>query len=228
MVARSQQCRDDLDMSNERESSEDNSDLDPSDVAQRRTLIKVLFINLAQAIVVGVVGALADSTSLMGAALDNFADGIVYGLSIYAVGHTVIAKARVARLSGTFLILLAVGLLIEVLRRFFAAGEPIGLAMIIVALANAATNLFCLRLLRSYQNEDVHLRASWIFTTNDMYVNLGIAASGVAVILFQSSLPDLLIGLVVVAIAFKGGWEILGQARDARRSEASTTSGPRS
>jgi len=42
-------------MSNERESSEDNSDLDPSDVAQRRTLIKVLFINLAQAIVVGVV-----------------------------------------------------------------------------------------------------------------------------------------------------------------------------
>ena len=156
-------------MSNERESSEDNSDLDPSDVAQRRTLIKVLFINLAQAIVVGVVGALADSTSLMGAALDNFADGIVYGLSIYAVGHTVIAKARVARLSGTFLILLAVGLLIEVLRRFFAAGEPIGLAMIIVALANAATNLFCLRLLRSYQNEDVHLRASWIFTTNDMW-----------------------------------------------------------
>jgi len=107
-------------MSNERESSEDNFELDPSDAAQRRTLLKVLFINLAQAIVVGVAGALADSTSLMGAALDNFADGIVYGLGIYAVGHTVVAKARVARLSGTFLILLAVGLLIEVLRRFFA------------------------------------------------------------------------------------------------------------
>ncbi|MFT0546270.1 cation transporter [Allopusillimonas ginsengisoli] len=216
------------DISDERESGEDNSELDPNDAGQRRALIKVLFINLAQAIVVGAIGVLANSTSLMGAALDNFADGIVYGLSIYAVGHTVVAKARVARLSGTFLIVLAVGLLLEVLRRFFAAGEPIGSVMIIVALANAATNLFCLRLLRSYRHEDVQLRASWIFTTNDMYVNLGIAASGVAVILFQSSLPDLLIGLVVVAIALKGGWEILEQARDALRPATSTTSGPRS
>lgn len=47
IVARNQQCRDGLDMSNERESSEDNFELDPSDAAQRRTLLKVLFINLA-------------------------------------------------------------------------------------------------------------------------------------------------------------------------------------
>src|SRR3546814_21028154 len=49
----------------------------------------------------------------------------------------------------------------------------------------------------------VNLHASWIFTTNDMIANAGIAVSGVAIIFFKSPLPDLLIGLVVAGIALK-------------------------
>ncbi|MFW7342333.1 cation transporter [Pollutimonas sp. H1-120] len=204
-------------------SGEGDSKLDASNAAQRRTLTWVFAINLAQALIVGVVGMMADSTGLMGAALDNLADGLVYAVSIYAVGRSIVAKARAARLSGFFLVALAAGLLVEVLRRFVAGGEPAGIVMIIAAMANAATNLFCLRLLRSHRQAGVHLQASWIFTTNDMFANVGIAISGAAVIVFNSPLPDLLIGLVVVCIAFKGGWEILEQARDAGRSDDSVT-----
>ena len=93
--------------------------------------------------------------------------------------------------------------------------------MIVAAIANAATNLVCLRLLRAHRKEWVNLQASWIFTTNDMLSNAGIAASGVAVMVFKSPLPDLLIGLVVAGIALKGGWEILEQARDANRAATS-------
>ena len=92
--------------------------LDASNAAERRTLIQVLSINFLQVIVAGAVGVVAQSTGLLGAALDNLGDAAVYAISIYAVGRTVVAKARVARLSGIILIVLGLELLVEVLRRF--------------------------------------------------------------------------------------------------------------
>lgn len=191
--------------------------LDASNAAERKTLLWVLGINFLQVIVAGFVGVIADSAGLLGAALDNLADAGVYVVSIYAVGRTVAAKARVARLSGVLLIVLGLALLVEVLRRFFMGAGPIGSAMIVTAIANAATNLLCLRLLRAHRDQGVHLKASWIFTTNDMLANAGIVASGAAVMIFRSPLPDLIIGLVVVGIVLKGGWDILKEAREAQR-----------
>jgi Co/Zn/Cd efflux system component len=46
-----------------------------------------------------------------------------------------------------------------------------------------------------------------------MLANLGIAASGVAVMIFRSPIPDLLIGLAIVVVVFKGGLEILREAK---------------
>lgn len=207
-------------MSPERNAEEIEPRLDPRDAAERRTLKWVLGINFSQVVLAGAVGFVADSAGLLGAALDNLADAAVYVVSLYAVGHSVAAKARAARLSGVLLIVLAVGLLGEVIRRFVGGSEPIGLAMILTAVVNAATNVVNLRLLRSHRERGVHLKASWIFTTNDMLANLGIVLSGIAVMVFKSPLPDLLIGLVVVGIVIWGGWEILNQARAADSGSA--------
>lgn len=198
---------------------------DEGDVAEESVLKWLLGINLSQVIVAGAVGIVADSTGLLGAALDNLADAAVYVVSLYAVGRTVVAKSRAARLSGVLLIALAVGLFGEVIRRFVGGAEPIGLAMIVTAIANAGTNLIGLRLLRSHRDRGVHLKASWIFTANDMIVNLGIVASGVAVMVLKSPLPDLLIGLVLVGVIIKGGWEILEHAKEARRAADSAAEG---
>jgi Co/Zn/Cd efflux system component len=189
--------------------------LDPANAAERQTLVWVLAINFSQFLGAGFVGIVAASTGLLGAALDNLADSAVYAVSLYAVGRSADAKRVAARLSGILLMTLALGLLIEVLRRFYVGGEPYGLAMILTAIVNAGTNLFCLRLLRAHKNEGVHLKASWIFTTNDMLANLGIVASGMAVMIFHSPVPDLLIGLAIVVIVFRGGLEILREAKGA-------------
>ena len=199
----------------ENQQEEGEIELDASDAAERRTLIWVLAINFLQVFVAGVVGVLADSTGLLGAALDNLGDAGVYAVSLYAVGRTIVAKVRVARLSASLLIALGLALFVEVLRRFFVGAEPIGLAMIVTALANAALNVVCLKLLRSHRDRGVHLKASWIFTTNDMLANAGIVASGAAVMFFASPLPDLIIGLLVGGIVLKGGWNILKEAHDA-------------
>ncbi len=203
-------------MSATRQQEEDEIQLDASNAAERKTLLRVLSINFRQAGVAGFIGIFADSTSLLGAALDNLADAGVYAVGIYAVGRTIAAKVRVARVSGVLLIVLGLALLAEVVRRFFMGAEPIGLAMILTATANVATNLFCLRLLRLHREQGVHMKASWIFTSNDMLVNAGIAISGAAVMLVGSPFPDLIVGLVVSGIVLKSGWDILKEARAAQ------------
>lgn len=198
--------------------AQDEIELDARNEAERRTLRWVLIINLSQVVLAGTVGIIADSAGLLGAALDNLGDAAVYAVSLYTVGRTAVAKARAAQLSGVLLTVAGLGLLGEVVRRFVGGSEPIGLAMIFTAIVNAATNLLNLRLLRSHRERGVHLKASWIFTTNDMFANLGIVLSGLAVMILGSPVPDLVIGVIVVGIVLHGAWEILTEARQARRA----------
>ena len=193
---------------------DDEPRLNAENAEERRTLKWVLGINCTQVAVAGGVGIIAQSTGLLGAALDNVGDAAVYAVSLYAVGKTMAAKVRAARLSGVLLIVSALLLLAEVVRRFIGGSEPVGVAMIVAALVNAATNIANLHLLRAHRKQGVHFRASWIFTTNDMWANLGVAFSGLAVMTFNSALPDLLIGMVVGAVVIKGAWEILSDARE--------------
>jgi Co/Zn/Cd efflux system component len=194
---------------------EDAHHLDASQAADRRILMLVLLINLAQSVAGVGTGLWASSTALIGAALDNLADASVYGVSLYAVGRSAAIKVRAARLSGWLLIGLAVMLLVEVLRRFFGGEPPVGPAMMAMAVVNAALNLVCLRLLKRHRGEDVNFKASAIFTGNDSIVNLGIVLSGALVMWWGSNLPDLVLGVVVSAIAANGGREILAEAAEA-------------
>ena len=184
---------------------------------QRRVLAMVLAINLIQSAGGLAVGVVASSTALIGAALDNLADASVYAVSLYAIGRSSIAKARVARISGWLLIVFAAMLLLEVVRRFFYETEPIGTAMMIMAAINLALNFVCLRLLSRHEADNVNFRASAIFTNNDSLANLGIVVSGLLIHWLETPIPDLLIGLVVAYIALQGGREILAEARQAAR-----------
>lgn len=183
--------------------------------SEQRALGWVLAINMAQAAIVGGLGWWAQSTGLMGSALDNLGDAFVYAISLFVVGRGLAAKVRVARLSGVLLIVFAGLLFFEVGRRFFTGSDPIGPIMIAVAIASALTNMLCMWFLKSHRESGVHLQASWIFTTNDMLVNSAIALSGLAVILFNSPYPDLIIGLGVVVVVVRSGFEILEKAREA-------------
>ncbi|MFG6432856.1 cation transporter [Roseateles sp. LYH14W] len=191
------------------------STMDANQADDRRILLTVLLINLGQCAGGVAVGVWASSTALIAAALDNLADASVYAVSLYAVGRAAAIKVRAARLSGWLLIALAALLLVEVLRRFFGGEPPLGPAMMVMAAVNAALNLVCLKLLKRHQGDDVNFKASAIFTSNDSIVNLAIVLSGGLVMWWESNLPDLILGLIVAAIAANGGREILVEASEA-------------
>ena len=53
------------------------------------------------------------------------------------------------------------------------------------------------------------MKASWIFSTNDVLANLGVIGAGLLVGLTQSRFPDLVIGTIIAAIVMIGALRIL-------------------
>lgn len=200
-------------------SSEQESAPEASNERDRKILRSVLAINLGQCVVGILVGAWAGSTAVVGAALDNLSDASVYAVSLYAVGRSTHTKVRAARMSGWLMVGLAVLLLVEILRRFLGGEQPLGLAMIVMAAANAALNIVCLRILARHRGEDVNFKASAIFTSNDSYINMAIVLSGVLVMWLGSNWPDLVLGIIAAGFAANGGKEILEEARKTAAAE---------
>jgi Co/Zn/Cd efflux system component len=176
---------------------------------ESRTLKILLVINAGMFLLEAVAGWWGESTGLLADSLDMFADASVYGVALYAVGRSPRLQSGAATASGWIQISLGAGVLVEVLRRFVLGSEPISLLMMGVGSLALAANLGCLALLAKHRTGGAHMRASWIFSTNDVIANFGVILSGLLVMAFASRIPDLIIGAIVSAMVVRGGLRIL-------------------
>lgn len=175
-------------------------------------VLKLLFlINGLMFFIEIFVGLISDSLGLVAGSLDMLSDAIAYGINFYAVGMSLIVKQKATRMSGYFQMLLSLGVILEAIRRFFYNSEPLGEYMIVISAVALMANLLCLSLLYKHRHghEEVHLKASWIFSTNDVFVNLGIILAGVLIIVSGSHVFDLIIGIIVGLIVLRGAIIIL-------------------
>lgn len=181
------------------------------DKNQRKLLWIVLAINFAFFGIEMTTGIISKSMGLVADSLDMLADSFVYGISLFAVGGTLIRKKRVAKLAGYFQILLAVIGFVEVLRRFLGVEElPNFSTMIIVSILALIANGTCLFLLqKSRSKNEAHMKASMIFTSNDIIINLGVITAGLLVHWLDSSIPDLIVGTIVFLLVIQGAIRIL-------------------
>ena len=197
-----------------REAAVESGADDAADASQRKLLYIVLAINAVLFAVELCVGWIAQSMGLIADSLDMLADAFVYGLSLYAIGRSAGNKRRVAAISGYLQLALAASGLIEVVRRFLGAGdEPSFGLMIGMSIVSFIGNIAALMILQRGRSEEVHMRASWIFTSNDVLVNLGVLVAGLLVYATSSRLPDLLIGAIVFCLVGYGAFRILRLAR---------------
>ena len=178
---------------------------------QKKLLWSVLTINFAFFIIEMTTGLISKSMGLVADSLDMLADSFVYGISLLAVGGTLIKKKRIAKLAGYFQITLAIIGFVEVLRRFFGDEKlPDFSTMIIVSIFALTANGICLYILqKSKSKEEAHLKASMIFTSNDVIINLGVIIAGIMVKWLSSNKPDLIIGTIVFALVIQGAFRIL-------------------
>ena len=177
---------------------------------QKKLLWTVLAINFAFFLIEMTTGLISKSMGLVADSLDMLADAFVYGISLFAVGGTLIRKKRIAEIAGYFQITLAVIGFMEVLRRFFGVEKmPDFSTMIIVSVFALIANGICLYLLQKSKSKEAHMQASMIFTSNDVVINLGVITAGVLVNWLDSSKPDLIIGTIVFVIVVQGAIRIL-------------------
>ena len=188
--------------------------MEAKNAAERKTLRILLLINGTMFVVGIVAGVLAHSTALVADSLDMFADASVYTMSLYAVGKSAHHKNRAATLSGIFQITLAVMVVIDVIRRFVWGSAPESGWMMAMAFLALIANSYGLYLLSKHRKGEVHMRASWIFTQNDVIANFSVIVAGFLVTLFNSRFPDLIVGFGIASLVVWGGISII---RDAQR-----------
>ena len=180
------------------------------DVAgEGRVLGQLLAINAIMFVAELGFGLWAQSTGLIADSLDMLADAMVYGLSLYVVGRSEAAQRRAARASGGLQLILALGVLADVVRRGIEGSEPVEAMMVGVAAVALVANLGCVALLARHRDGGAHLKASWIFTTNDALANVGVIVAGVLVYLTGSAIPDLVVGSAVGLLVLAGAVRIL-------------------
>lgn len=176
--------------------------------SQRRALWWVLGINAAMFVIEMVAGLAAQSTGLVADSVDMLADASIYAIALLAAGD-VTRQRRSARASGWLQLALAALVLIEVIRRATLGSEPADTVMVAVGLLALAANLSCVAILSRHRRSGAHMRASWIFTTNDALANIGVIIAGVLVAITGSALPDLVIGTAIAILVASGAWRIL-------------------
>ena len=185
----------------------------PPTIDESQVLRLLLGINASMFAIEIIAGWIAQSTGLIADSIDMFADAAVYGLSLYAVGKTKRLKQKAARFSGYFQMILALGAMGEVVRRFLVGSEPEGSLMIGMAALALVANVTCLVLLAKHRTGEVHMRASWIFSTNDVIANVGVLIAGVLVSLTSSPWPDLIIGSIIAIVVLNGPFRIIRMAQ---------------
>lgn len=182
----------------------------PLDPAREASTLKVLLaINAAMFVVELIVAIVAESAGLLADSLDMFADAAVYTLALYAVGRTAAAKARVAHAAGWLQAALAIGALAEVVRRFVGGAAPEPPLMLGMATLALAANVVCLWLVSKHREGGAHMKASVIFSANDVVANAGVIVAGALVAATGSRLPDLAIGAIIATVVLLGARRIL-------------------
>jgi Co/Zn/Cd efflux system component len=180
-----------------------------SESLETRVLVTVLLINFILFLIEMTTGLISKSMGLVADSLDMLADSIVYALSLYAVGHAVSRKKQIAKIAGYFQFLLALIGFSEVIRRFLGFEEmPVFQTMIIVSIIALTGNIACLFILQKAKDTGAHMKASWIFTSNDIIVNFGVILAGILVYYTSSNKPDLIIGSIVFVLVARGAYRI--------------------
>ncbi|MBE1302028.1 MAG: cation transporter [Alteromonadaceae bacterium] len=192
------------------------------DAKQKYVLYWLLGINAFMFFVEITVGLYANSTALIADSMDMLADAIVYGIALYAVSRSLKHKANAALISGYFQLTLGLLIIFDIVRRVAGDGEPHSWFMIGFGFVALIANVICLVLIRKHSNGEVHMRASSIFSANDVIANMGVIAAGVLVMLLDSRWPDIVIGSVIATLILRGAYLIITDAKKELNKAEST------
>jgi Co/Zn/Cd efflux system component len=190
----------------------DNVEMRALAVKERRVLITVLAINAGTFVMMVAGSVLSGSSSLLSGTLDNFGDAVTYALSLAVVGSSGTAKARVALFKGLLIAWAAIAVALQIAWSIAHPGVPVVGTMGVAAMLNLAANAACLWLLTPYRHGDVNMASAWECSRNDIYEGCAVIAATIAVWLFSSGWPDLLVAILLLILFTRSAARVIRSA----------------
>lgn len=189
------------------------SDPPRGDQRYRRILWIVLAINAAMFAVEVIAGVASGSASLQADSLDFLGDAGNYSISLFVVGMALRHRAMAASLKGATMAAFGVWVLCVVGWHAWHGTLPQAFTMGAVGITALIANAASFGLLWAYRSGDANMRSAWICTRNDVLGNLAVLLAALGVFGTQAGWPDLIVAVIMAALALQGAVIVLTQAR---------------
>jgi Co/Zn/Cd efflux system component len=134
----------------------------------------VLVANATMFVVELASGLLARSVALLADSLDMLGDALVYGFSLYVVGHGPIWKARAAVAKAAVMALFGTFVFGQLVYKLASPQLPTAETMGEVGALAFAVNAVCFVLLWRHRAEDINMRSVWLCSRNDLIANISV------------------------------------------------------
>lgn len=180
---------------------------------QSKVLWIILVINAVMFVVEFSGGIKAASLSLTGDSLDMLGDALVYGCSLYVIQKGKKAQARSAILKGGIMFLTAIAVFARATYQLFAQTIPAVQLMGEIGILALVANLICFLLLIRHRNDNINMSSVWLCSRNDIIANTSVLLTAGLVLLTNSFLPDLILGLLLTVVFAQSAGKVLTQAR---------------
>ena len=179
---------------------------------RRRVLIWLLAINAAMFAGELFVGLFADSAALIADAADMFGDATVYALSLYALDRSARWKAGAALLKGLMILGFGALVIVEIVGRVQSGTPPLSGPMLAMSLLALGANLVCLRLLWRFRADDINMASTFECSRNDIIANSGVILAAMAVMIWQSPWPDIVVASIIAVVFLRSAFRIIRDA----------------
>lgn len=190
---------------------------DGSDPKFRRALLFVIAINFLMCGVEMMAGHISGSQALMADALDFFADGITYTISLIVIGKALRVRSIAALAKGISLLLMGLWVMGSTIYDVFFIETPqaeiMGAIGFMALLANVASVLILMR----WRDGDANVRSVWLCSRNDAIGNVAVMLAAVGVFGTGTGWPDLLVAGIMASLFIYSATKIIFQSRQEMR-----------
>jgi Co/Zn/Cd efflux system component len=186
----------------------------------RRVLVVVMLLNLMMFVLEFGAGIIADSAALMADSVDMLGDGLVYGISLYALERSLKWRAGMALAKAAFILALGLGVIVEIVVKMLWGQPPASGLMLVFGGMALMANVSSVALLWPYRRHDVNLSSTFECSRNDVLANVGVLAAALLVAATASPWPDIAIAAVIAFLFLRSALKVTREALPQYRQAA--------
>ena len=192
------------------------------DPRYRKALWIALVINALMFLVEIVGGLKSGSVSLLADAVDFAGDAANYGLSLAVLSLGALWRARAALVKGISMGGYGLFVLGKAAWVALSGQPPEPFTMGTIALVALVANVSVALMLYAFRDGDANMRSVWLCSRNDAIVNVAIALAALGVLGTGTAWPDLLVAVIIAALALSASVSVVRQARGEIIAETET------